>query len=222
MAKLRSLAKDHTNIVKIVLENPLHVTRLLDSKKFILERKRPSPEEILQALLKMEKVDPRTKRKIRKVISFYPKLVKAQAELDADQKASIARVVSKIDRAKNAGQIIKILQRTEQADEFAQDEVLRLGIDFSIMMLRDGSKSIYVPEFHRRSYAAQRDAEDRAASVGKEDAKGAVAGAVGGAAAGAVAGGVGAGPGAVAGGLAGGLTSSVAECVSQIWDSIFG
>lgn len=209
--------RDHTEIMRILLERPLPVAR-----RFIAGRqgdgKPPKPpwEQVLQAIMELLGPPATTRRAIEAALQFG-KIIEGQALPDAT-KTAVEAVNRQIDLAGSVDELLVTVQRLRRADDGAVDG-LGTGLEIAQQILEDGRGTIYSPD--SGFYQGFDTPTTIAASVGKEDAKGVVGGAAGGAVAGSLAGGAGAGPGAVAGAVAGGLAASTAEAVGELLDWLF-
>jgi hypothetical protein len=208
-------ARDHTEIIKAIMEQPLAVVHNL--KGPVRERRKPSRIEVLEAAAQLPHLD----TKLRATLAIA---VQVSKELDSvslppDASKAMAKIVAEIDKADGIDELVRTLRNMEQDREYQKTEGLPAALTFARQVIEDGRDSIYSPAFS--FYQNIGGGPTVAYSVAKEDAKGIVGGFMAGFATGLAT----TGPGGVVtggiGGLAGGLGASAAEVVSELWDWIF-
>ena len=73
--------RDHTIIMKAIMDHPMQVVRYLPQKYKVSPGARPSGTEVLEATLKVEQIDEYVKERIRAVLEVLPKIEDNQAAL---------------------------------------------------------------------------------------------------------------------------------------------
>lgn len=208
-------ARDHTEIIKAIMEQPLAVLHYL--KGPVRERRKPNRIEALEAAAQLPHLDAKLRTTLATVLQVSKEL--DGVSLPPDASAAVAKINAQIDKADGIDELVRTLRSMEQDREYQKTEGLPAGLGFARQVIEDGRDSIYSPTFS--FYQSIGGGPTVAYNVAKEDAKGIVGGFVAGLAVGAAT----TGPGAVVsggvGGLAGGLTASAAEVVSEIWDWLF-
>ena len=194
--------KDHTLIMRAIMENPFQLLRQLPSKYRSKNGGRPSGTEVLQAALQIEQIDDYTKARIRMVLEGLPELEARQASLpehvkrtvdDLRQQLANKTITEKHSLLRDAG-----LRSRQRGDGLAD------GMEIAAQMLEDGQDSIYSPDFsfykllQEGQGASRVAARDAVSDISSGDTIGATAGA-----------GAGLGVGGPAGGAAGAILGGV-------------
>lgn len=206
--------RDHTLIVKAVMEHPLEVIRYLPNR-YKLKTGRPPGKEVLQAALLVNRIDEYVKDRIRAVLEVLPKIEEAQAAAPESFRVALDDIHQQLTNQSIEKQ--RSILRDPSLRVRYRDSGFAAGMEVAAQMLEDGDDSIYSIDFS--FYDLLQDgqgasiARDALSDIGSADTVGATAGG----AIGAVAAGVGAGPGAVAGGAA----ASAGMAVKHLFDWIF-
>lgn len=213
-----SIARDHTRIVKTVMENPLLLLRNLPSKSggpF-----RASTTDILTAVERITSVDAYTKKRVQLISKLWPAVQRAQLDIAAPTRMALDELNKEIIGAKDINDMISRLRSMKKSQTYDKYEGMTIGIDLALEALEDGKDSIYSADFpfYNLLNSDGSGGTQIILSVAGADVGGLVGGAVVGAASGSVVPGVGTVAGAVAGGLAGGAGSSISEAVEELWD----
>lgn len=200
--------KDHTLIMRAIMENPFELLRHIPSKYRSKNGGRPSGTEVLQAALQIEQIEDYTKARIRMVLEGLPELEARQASLpepakravdDLRQQLANKTITEKLSLLRDAG-----VRSRQRGDGLAD------GMEVAARILEDGQDSIYSPDhsFYKLLQKGQgmsrTAARDAVSDISSGDTIGATAGGGGGLVAGGPAGGA---AGAILGGVFG---SSVA------------
>jgi len=197
---------DHTLIVDTILSNPWPVLKELDLREYLLENTYPSKTEILEAALRVERIDDYTKKRIAMVLEEFVKI--QGVEIPEAETLAVNEIVKQLEKSNTVWEAIGILENIKASYRYADYEGLSIGIDVSIGILQSGSKSIYSPEHPFYSFC----------STVRDMAKADVAGGISGAVAGAI---VGAGPGAAPGAIGGAVTGSLIAGINRLIDWLF-
>lgn len=201
--------KDHTLIMKAIMENSLGVLKYIPDK-YKLKNGRPLGKEVLQAVLQVEQIDDYVKSRIRKILDLVPKFEEAQRVVLESHKDALDGLRQQLTK--------KTIQ--EQHSMFRDAGLRRTyseiaeGMEIAAQMLEDGQDSIYSPDFS--FYKTAQDtitARDALSDIGSMDTIGATVGG----ATGSLGGGIGAGPGAVAGGTLASAGEAVVSLIRWIW-----
>jgi hypothetical protein len=205
---------DHTLIVRAVMEHAFEVIRYLPDR-YKSKTDRPTGKEVLQAALRVNRIDDTVKARIRAVLEVLPKLEAAEAGASE----SFKQAVDDIRRQLTSKPVEKQrdLLRDERLRSTHRESGLAAGMEIAAQMLEDGEDSIYSADFgfYELLQEGQESsiARDALSDIGSADTIGAtVGGAIG-----TFAGGVGAGPGAIAGGTA----ASAGTAIKHIFDWLF-
>ena len=209
--------RDHTLIVRAVMEHPMQVLRYLPNMYKSKTGGRPSGKEVLQAALQVEQIDDYVKDRIRAVLDLLPKIEEAQAAAPESLKQAVDSLRQQFTN-KTVDEQRSLLRDTGLRSRHREDG-LADGIEVAARMLEDGLDSIYSPDFSFYKLLQEGQGSSRAAArdaisdIGSADTIGATAGG----AIGLVAGGVGAGPGAVAGGAGASVGAIVGHIIAWIF-----
>jgi hypothetical protein len=209
--------KDHTTIVKTVMEHPFEVIRNLDHAP---SAPKPSPQEVLEATLLVNGIDAYVKGRIRVALELLPMLEDGEARAPASLKRelkAIERKLAKVSREKQTEALWALADQYRAKDE----DGLAVGLTTAAQILQDGADTIYAPgsEFYETLAGGQ-------TSVIADKEKGTVEtietidkfGAIAGGGVGAFIGGVGAGPGAAVMGLGASAGATLAAVWEWFWD----
>lgn len=221
--KARLLVKDHTMVVRAVMENYPLILRTLDVNKFKLQNKKPSPTDILKAALKVEeRID--VKDRIRLVLQLLPLIEVAQKEMSASDREAGKAIIKDIEELQTVPEMIKALTNMHAKYPRVEYESLSIGIEISIDMLRNGGASIYSADFkYYRHLVEAKKRSDKTISehvndVAKRDVKGLLIGAVRGCLIATMFTGGGCAAGAATAGIAVAIENSVDEVIAKVWD----
>ncbi len=205
---------DHTIIMREIMKHPLQVLKALGLSK---GDQPPSGQEVLEAALDVEEIDPYTKHRIEAVLEILPKLDEARAKAPRSTQKAFKQVENEISR-KSLPDMIQVLRSPDLRGIVNEDGGMAAGMEIAAEILQDGASSIYSPDnsFHRllRSGRTATIAGDTFDGIATSDTIGATAGG----AAGALIAGVGAAPGAVAGGAGASAGYAIAALVDWLWD----
>lgn len=197
--------EDHTFLVQAVLDRPLHVMRYLELPK----REVPTPEQVLDAALKVRSFDAETKSRLRRVRDLFPVVEAGKAQLPRTFLDEMERLSAEVT-GKPVGEKLSIIARAREAQ--ANDYLLATGLEIGEQILRDGADSIYAADFPAAELL-ENPTFDTVEDIAAIDV---ITGSIG-AGVGALAGGVGAVPaGAVAAG-AGSLGAGIAAIVIAVF-----
>ncbi len=212
--------KDHTLIMRAIMEHPLPVLRYLPAKYKSKTGARPSGNEVLQAALKVDQIDDYVKERIRAVLDILPKIEEAQADAPESLKRAVDGLRQQL-ADKTVAEQRSVLRDSGLRRRYREVGGLDEGMEVAARILEDGQDSIYSPDnsfYYLLQQGSSRAAgRDAISDIGSMDTIGATAGG----AVGSVAVGVGAGPGAVAGGVGASAGAAIAHIGIAIWDAIF-
>jgi predicted transcriptional regulator len=199
-------AADHTYVMKAVIDRPLNVIHYLTTPKGAA----PTPEQVLEAALKVRAFDERTKSILREVADLHPKLKAVEAQIPPSTLTALNGIIDKM-KGESVDKVLAML-----AKERAQDSDLAPTIEATEQILRDGAATIYSPDYAPAEYLNDPNTDASSAAVGivAADGAGAVVGGAGGAILGATAGGVGALPGAAIGAAGGAVLASASGAIT--------
>jgi hypothetical protein len=189
--------KDHTEIIKSLMENSGTVLERLQVEKHKQARTCPSGEEVLKAALGVEQIDTATKARIKVVLQGFAALKRTENHLRDSDKKALIQIDCRIDKAESLEQMIGSLNELEN-QYGGEKKDIAAGIDVAIQIVKDGSSTIYSEKVHFYQTlppSPTGNGTKAAIDVAKADVKGAATGA----AAGAVIG----GPGGAVGGAVG-------------------
>lgn len=190
--------KDHTLIMKAILDHPFQVFKHLPENNKV-KGSNPSGKVVLQAALEVEEIDRQTKERIRMALDLLPQLEEAQAAAPGRLKDALESLRQNLAN-KSTTEKLRVLRDQGHRSRFREAGGLEEGMDVAARILEDGQNSIYSSDhsFYRllqggatQARANERDAID---NIKDSDAMGA---AIGGGI-GTVAGGLGAAPAAAA------------------------
>jgi hypothetical protein len=209
--------KDHTLIMKAILDHPFQVFKHLP-ENYKVKGGAPSGQVVLQAALEVEEIDRQTKERIRMVLDLLPQLEEAQAAAPGRLKDALEDLRQNLAN-KSTTEKLRVLRDQGQRSRFREAGGLEEGMEMAARILEDGQNSIYSPDhsFYRllqggatRAGAKERDVID---NIKDSDTMGAAAG-----------GGVGilvGGIGAPAGAAAGAAGASVGVAIGSLIRLLF-
>lgn len=208
--------RDHTLIMRAVMEHPLPVLRSLPDKHK-LKGGRPSGKQVLQAALQVEQIDGYVKGRIQAVLDFLPKIEEGQAALPEPLKRAVDGLRQQLAN-KTFEEKCSVFRDAGLRSRHREDGLAE-GMEVAAQILEDGQGSIYSPDhsFYKLLQEGQGSSSRPTARplTGGDIADADGIGAAAGGAVGSLAGGVGAGPGAVAGGA--GASAGVAIVAVISW-----
>jgi hypothetical protein len=203
--------RDHTVIVRAVMDNALAIVRVLGEKA---QKGEFTDDEALSAALKVDAIDPTIKVRISEVLSVRKKLGKS-----GKIPSSVRKLESELQKTLKDQGISEKIAYLRDADP--QGDITKQGLETAALILADGQDELYYPNdpFYEQltegvRSTAKKDAGDHASDVANSDA---VGGALG-AGAGSVVAGVGAAPG----GVAGAAGASVGAIIGKLAGWLFG
>ena len=190
------LPRDHTTILRAIMDHAVEVVRNLPDKS---KSAQPSQCEVLEAALRVPKIDDYAKRRIRAVLDILRILEEARSAVPASVTNSLDDLRGRLEGRPVESQL-QVLRDREVRRSYSKVAGMVDGMEIACQIIEDGRDSIYSPDFHFYVLLA----DDGGTSVAARDVLSDVAscdeiGGVAGGAVGALAAGVGAGPGAVAG-----------------------
>jgi hypothetical protein len=190
--------RDHTLIMRAVMEHPMQVLRYLPNKYKVKNGGRPTGAEVLQAASRVEQIDDYTRGRIRIVLEAWPEVEAGLASLPEPVKRGVDDLRQQL--ANKTVTEKRSLLRDSGLRSRHREDGLADGMEVAARMLEDGQDSIYSEDFSfYKMLPSRAAARDAVSDISSGDTIGATAGgAVGSAAAG-----VGMAPGAVVGGVFG-------------------
>jgi hypothetical protein len=210
--------RDHTLIMRAVMEHPMQLLRYLPSKYKSKNGSRPPGGEVLQAALHVEEIDDYTKGRIRMVLDLLPKIEEGMAALPE----SVKRTVDDL-RQQMANRTVEEKRnvfRDAGLRSRHRDDGLTDGMEFAARILEDGLDSIYSPD--HSFYKLVQERRGSSGTTARDATFGDVADVdgVGAAAGGAVGWGAGGAAGGAAGAVVGGAGASAGFAIAWAIDSI--
>jgi hypothetical protein len=129
---------EHTRLVRLVLEHPLHVIKYLDMER----GQTPTILQVLDAALQVRSFDPDTRRLLKTARAAYVEVEQARG-----QSASTAHV----DRMRAALADKTVPEMITALDDLLRDDDLddnsRAGAELARAVLIDGAGTIYSPKY---------------------------------------------------------------------------
>ena len=135
--------RDHTLIMKAIMENPAQVLRYLPGK-YKSKGGNPPGKEVLQAALQVEQIESDVKDRIRAVLEILPKVEEAQANAPVAFKQAVDGLRQQLTN-KTVGERLDLL-RDARLRNTLRDDGLADGMEFAAQILEDGQSSIYSPD----------------------------------------------------------------------------
>jgi hypothetical protein len=137
--------RDHTTVVRAVMEHPLQVLQHLDRSQW---SDNPPPEAVLRAALQVDQIDSNVKERIRLMLDVLPQVEEARRSLSPEAQRSIDRLEENI-RSRAQGQSIQaqVNSLRELRSSFRGDEGISEALEVAAQMVEDGQSSIYSPDF---------------------------------------------------------------------------
>jgi hypothetical protein len=133
-------AADHTKLVKVVLEHPLHVIKYLD----VPSGQSPSPLEVIDAALKVKSFDTATKARLHAAREAYLLFEEERAKDSAAFNEHRERMRAALEGKSIAEMITAIDYLLAQE---GHGDGRSAGLEVAKAILVDGADSIYSPDF---------------------------------------------------------------------------
>jgi hypothetical protein len=197
--------RDHTLLVQAVLDRPLHVMQYLELPK----GEAPSPQQVLDAALKVRSFDAETNSRLRRVHELFPVVEAGKAQLPEAFLYEMERLSAEIT-GKPVDEKLSIIARAREAQ--VDDDLLTTGLDVGEQILRDGAESIYGAEFPAAELLENAAFDTTLQDIAAIDV---ITGSIG-AGVGALVGGIGAIPGGAVAAGAGSIGAGIAAIVISV------
>ena len=208
--------RDHTLIIREIMDHPLEVIRHLPVKYKSRTGEHPSGGEVLKAALQVEQIDKYVKDRIAKVLELLPRFEEEQSNLPEAVRKSLDDLRQQLTSKTTIDGKSSVF-RDSRLRVSHRDDGLAEGMEMAARILEDGKDSIYSPNhsFYKVFPGGQgTTARFGLGGVADADGVGATAGGVWGS----LAAGVGAGPGAIVGGASASAGAVLSDAIDWIID----